>query len=531
MPHFINITVLSLLALWLLVPVSLLVMAGVSARASTPASLKRAWQIGRWLTASALVASLAVGGLLVLDALGVPTGLPEAAQPLGLYPDGLAVWMALLISLLGTVLLRFAENYLKGDRGERRFLPWCLVVLASVMLLVFTHHLVVMLIAWVGVSVALHHLLTLYPERVEAQRAAWQKFVVSRIGDAALVVAVVLLYARFGTFQLPELFAAAAASSSGWQVEAASVALAIAALCKCAQVPMHGWLIKVMEAPTPVSALLHAGVINLGGFVWLRLFPVFDGLTLGHYLLIAVGGFTALVAVMTMLTQTSVKHALAWSTCAQMGFMLFEIGVGAYTLALAHLLAHSLYKAHSFLASGRTVRASRCERLPLAPLRQRLSLALPAAAVAAMVLMLWPSLVSHNPLLGALLSLAVGSTLLGMPVGTAKPKRLALVGMALALVPLYALLHSVLAPALPSAYTPLTLTAGLLGTLMLASLVLAAGAVTLFPQAAWVARWRVHFSQGLYRALPFQRAVDAVAPIRAWSRPSSLAPGLKGEWS
>lgn len=249
MPHFINITVLSLLALWLLVPVSLLVMAGVSARASTPASLKRAWQIGRWLTASALVASLAVGGLLVLDALGVPTGLPEAAQPLGLYPDGLAVWMALLISLLGTVLLRFAENYLKGDRGERRFLPWCLVVLASVMLLVFTHHLVVMLIAWVGVSVALHHLLTLYPERVEAQRAAWQKFVVSRIGDAALVVAVVLLYARFGTFQLPELFAAAAASSSGWQVEAASVALAIAALCKCAQVPMHGWLIKVMEAP------------------------------------------------------------------------------------------------------------------------------------------------------------------------------------------------------------------------------------------------------------------------------------------
>ncbi|BBM05875.1 hypothetical protein HAALTHF_37320n [Vreelandella aquamarina] len=109
--------------------------------------------------------------------------------------------------------------------------------------------------------------------------------------------------------------------------------------------------------------------------MWLRLFPVFDGLTLGHYLLIAVGGFTALVAVMTMLTQTSVKHALAWSTCAQMGFMLFEIGVGAYTLALAHLLAHSLYKAHSFLASGRTVRASRCERLPLAPLRQRLSLA------------------------------------------------------------------------------------------------------------------------------------------------------------
>jgi NAD(P)H-quinone oxidoreductase subunit 5 len=531
MPQFIDFAVLALLALWLLIPVSLLVVAGASARAGSSKSLGRAWKAGCLLTLSALVASLAVGALLLMDAWGLPTGLPETAQPLGLYPDGLAVWMALLISLLGTVLLRFAESYLKGDRGERRFLPWCLVVLASVMLLVFTHHLVVMLIAWVGVSVALHHLLTLYPERVEAQRAAWQKFVVSRIGDIALIAAVALLYARFGTFELPQLFAAAAAGSGGWQVEAASVALAVAALCKCAQVPMHGWLIKVMEAPTPVSALLHAGVINLGGFVWLRLFPVFDGLTLGHYLLIAVGGFTALVAVMTMLTQTSVKHALAWSTCAQMGFMLFEIGVGAYTLALAHLLAHSLYKAHSFLASGRTVRAARCERLPLAPMRQRLALALPAAALAAAVLAVFPTLVSHNPLLGALLSLAVGSTLLGMPVGTAKRKRLALFVMALGLVPLYALLHSMLAPALPSAYAPLTLMAGLLGTLMLASLVLAAGAVTLFPQAACVARWRVHFSQGLYLALPFQRAVDAIAPIHDWSRPAPLAHGLKGEWS
>ncbi|MGM0831270.1 NADH-quinone oxidoreductase subunit L [Halomonas qinghailakensis] len=531
MPNVVDITVFSLLLLWLLVPISLLLMAGISARASTSESLQRAWKISRWLTASALAASLAVGVLLLLDAQGVPTGLPEAAQPLGLYPDGLAVWMALLISLLGTVLLRFAENYLKGDRGERRFLPWCLVVLASVMLLVFTHHLVVMLIAWVGISVALHHLLTLYPERVEAQRAAWQKFIVSRLGDAALIVAVALLYARFGTFQLPELFAAAALTPGGWQVEAASVALAIAALCKCAQVPMHGWLIKVMEAPTPVSALLHAGVINLGGFVWLRLFPVFDGLTLGHYLLIVIGGFTALVAVMTMLTQASVKHALAWSTCAQMGFMLFEIGVGAYTLALAHLLAHSLYKAHSFLASGRTVRASRCVRLPLASLRQRLSLALPAAALAAGVLVVWPALVSHNPLLGALLSLAVGSTLLGMPLGTAKLNRLGMFVMALALVPLYALLHSLLAPALPSAYTPLTFSAGLLGGMVLVSMVLVAGLVTLFPQAAWVARWRVHFSQGLYLALPFQRVVDAVAPIRAWRRASSPAPDLKGEWS
>jgi NAD(P)H-quinone oxidoreductase subunit 5 len=531
MSELLGITVLAILSLWLLIPVLLLGLAGISARVSSPMQLKRYWKTGQLLMISALAASVAVAGLLVAESVGVPTGLPEAARPLGLYPDGLAVWMALLISFLGVVLLRFAEGYLQGDRGEGRFLPWCLVVLASVMLLVFTHHLVVMLIAWVGVSVALHHLLTLYPERIEAQRAAWQKFVVSRLGDAALIVAVGLLYYRFGTFELSALFAAAANDGSGWELQAASVALALAALCKCAQVPLHGWLIKVMEAPTPVSALLHAGVINLGGFIWLRLFPVFDGLTLGHYLLIAVGGLTALVAVMSMLTQSSVKHALAWSTCAQMGFMLFEIGVGAYTLALAHLLAHSLYKAHSFLASGRTVRASRCDRFPLAPLRQRLLVALPSAALAAGALLVWPGLVSHNPLLGLLLSLAVGGALLGIPMGTAKVKRFQLSVMAIGLVPLYVLLHGLLAPALPRAYDSLTLPAGVLGGLVLGSLLLVAMVVTLLPSAPFVARSRIHFSQGLYLAQPFQRCVYRLAPTRQWSRNASLNADLKGEWS
>lgn len=505
MPTLLQGTILATLAVWLVLPIALLGLAGWSARRATPQQARRRWQVGQWILMAAFLASALIGALLVLGSLGLPTGLPQAASPLGLYPDGLSVWMALLISFLGIVLLRFSEGYLEGDRGKARFLPWCLVVLASVMVLVFTHHLLVMLIAWVSVSVALHHLLTLYPERREAQRSAWQKFIVSRLGDLALIAAIGLLYYHYGSFELGVLLASAQTEQTGWVLQAASVALALAALCKCAQLPLHGWLMKVMEAPTPVSALLHAGVINLSGFIWLRLYPLFDGISVGHVLLVIVGGTTALVAVLTMLTQTSVKHALAWSTCAQMGFMLFEIGLGAYTLALAHLLAHSLYKAHSFLASGRTVKASSSSRLPLESLHQRLGMAVGSAVLAAIMLMLWPGLVSHHPVLGALLVIAVGGALLGIPARLAFSQRIKLFMMAVALVPLYVLLHLLLAPALVepmAAFDPLI---GILGGLILALLVGLVGVITLRPEHPQVRRWRQHFSYGLYIDVTLQR--------------------------
>jgi NAD(P)H-quinone oxidoreductase subunit 5 len=507
-------TVFAALLVWLVLPLALLALAGFSAGSISAKRKQRYWHAGQALMAAAFIASALIGGLLILGRMGVATGLPEVASPLGLYPDGLAVWMALLISFLGVVLLRFAQRYLHGDRGQARFLPWCLVVLASVMLLVFTHHLLVMLIAWISVSVALHHLLTLYPERREAQQAAWQKFMVSRLGDVALISTVGLLYSHYGSFQLPELLAAAQDEHSGWVLQAASVTLALAALCKCAQLPLHGWLMKVMEAPTPVSALLHAGVINLGGFVWLRLYPLFDGVSVGHVLLVVVGGITAVVAVLTMLTQTSVKHALAWSTCAQMGFMLFEIGLGAYTLALAHLLAHSLYKAHSFLASGRTVKAARCSGLTLASLPHRLWMASATAVIAAAVLGLWPSLVSHNPVLGALLVMAIGGALLGVPAGLPLVQRLMLCLLALALLPIYAVVHVLLAPALPQPSAPFHWVTGIIGGGVLAVLVTLATLVTLWPAHPRVARWRLHFSYGLYLDVSLQRWLMRLTPDR-----------------
>ena len=126
---------------------------------------------------------------------------------------------------------------------------------------------------------------------------------------------------------------------------------------------MHGWLIQVMEAPTPVSALLHAGIVNLGGFVLIRLAPLITEVPSAQVLLVVVGSLTAGLAALVMMTRISIKVMLAWSTCAQMGFMLLECGLGLYDLALLHLVAHSLYKAYAFLSAGGAVEQARIRQL------------------------------------------------------------------------------------------------------------------------------------------------------------------------
>src|SRR5690606_5255778 len=127
------------------------------------------------------------------------------------------------------------------------------------------------------------------------------------------------------------------------------------ALLKSAQFPFHTWLPDTMGTPTPVSTLMHAGIINAGGYLVIRLSPLLVENTTAMLFLATIGAVTLASASLVMLTQTSVKRMLAYSTIAQMGFMLLQCGLGAYALAVLHLIAHSLYKAHAFLSSGSTV--------------------------------------------------------------------------------------------------------------------------------------------------------------------------------
>ena len=205
------------------------------------------------------------------------------------------------------------------------------------------------------------------------------------------MAAAALAWREVGSGSLSALWTHVAQAGLSPAVHASAVALVLAVLLRTASLPIHGWLVQVMEAPTPVSALLHAGVVNLGGFVLIRFAPLLDQAGPARALLLAFGLATAVLAGMVMLTRISIKVRLAWSTVAQMGFMLLECALGLYTLAALHLIGHSLYKAHAFLSASTVVRRTRLHALhhAAAPTAPGLVLA-PLLAVAVVFAVLAP---------------------------------------------------------------------------------------------------------------------------------------------
>ena len=307
---------------------------------------------------------LAVIGLGQLGTAGVSTvSVGAGAGLLAFRLDAVSASMTLLVSFVGWVVVRYARTYLDGEAREGAFHGLLLATLAAVLVLVQAGSLGVLVLAFLAVGLGLRQLLLFYPNRPEARRAAAKFSLVWGAGDIALMLAAGILWVAFGT---TDLLALGAAAQSGLPL-AAKVAVALIVLTaalKTATFPLHGWLTEVMEAPTPVSALLHAGIINAGGFLLIRMADVVQASPGAMAALVMLGGFTALFGAAVMLTQSAVKTALAWSTVAQMGFMLLQCGLGLWPLALLHIVAHSLYKAHAFLSSGTAVRAVAAIRRP-----------------------------------------------------------------------------------------------------------------------------------------------------------------------
>jgi NAD(P)H-quinone oxidoreductase subunit 5 len=359
-------------ALWA-VPAAYLLAAALG---SLPAaSSTRSWRWARVGCAVALAAALvSLAWLMVAGAASSPGhtlwSLGEAgALQTGLRSDVPALAMLLLVCFIGWVITTFSQPYLHGERGVARYQRGLMLTLASVSLLVTSNNLLLLALAWIATSLSLHGLLTFFGQRPQALIAAHKKFLASRVADVCLLAAVALVGGTLGTLEIDRASAAVQALPVlPPALQVAAVLFVLSALLKCAQLPVHGWLIQVMEAPTPVSALLHAGIVNLGGFLLIRLGSLVSEVPAAMALLVVVGSLTAVVASMVMMTRISIKVALAWSTCAQMGFMLMQCGLGLHALALLHLLAHSLYKAHAFLAAGGAVEQQRLRRqLPPAP--------------------------------------------------------------------------------------------------------------------------------------------------------------------
>lgn len=335
-------------AIRLAAPVALACGAVVAGLAKS--SAEAAWRIGRAAAgASLFLATIAFGA-----ATARGHDLHEFAGPT----------VALLIAFLGVVVVRFARRYLSGERAQDRFVRRLLAALAASSLVAVADHLAVVAGAWLMTSLSLQQLLLHYPERAAAQAAAHKKFLCSRAADLCIVAALVLIQDAHGTLSILELRAIAESGAARVAADhAAAALLAVAVVLRTAQMPFHGWLMQVMEAPTPVSALLHAGVVNLGGLVLVRTGDIVVGSEWAQAILIVSGASTAVLAALVASTRVTVKVALAWSTCAQMGFMTLECGLGLHSAALLHLVAHSLYKAHAFLRAGSHVQRSLVKKM------------------------------------------------------------------------------------------------------------------------------------------------------------------------
>ena len=301
--------------------------------------------------------------------LSVP--LPAKLGLLGIRAEvnPLTVLMLLLVALVGMIVARYAATHLIGDPHEGRFHRWLSLTLGSFFMLISSGNLWEFLIFGVATSLFLHPLLAFYRERPVAVLAARKKYLLQRIADASLFAAFVLIARTLHTSQFAGIAPALAGIHGSLPVslQIASGLLVLSAVLKSAQFPFHGWLVQVMEAPTPVSALLHAGIIYTGAFLLLRVAPLMSRVVWTGDALVLMGLVSVATAALMMMTATNIKGSLAYSTCAQMGFMLMECGLGLYSLVLLHIVSHSVYKAHAFLSSGSVVDHFRVPALPTLP--------------------------------------------------------------------------------------------------------------------------------------------------------------------
>jgi len=299
----------------------------------------------------ALVLWLGFAGLAL--ALGLLLAGGTLPAGIGSLP-GLSAVIGLLTLFVAAIVVTFSLRYMRADRRPAAYFGGIALLIASVMLFVFARHLVVLGIGWLASGVLLARLIGHDTAWSEARGAARRALLTFAVGDAALVVALVLLVSQTGTAQVDAVLAAVP-SLPGWVTLSAALLLLVAAAARCALPPFAGWLLSSMTAPTPVSALMHAGLVNAGGFLLIRFAPVFEAAPIARAAAVAIGLVAALYGVGVMSVRPDIKRSLAGSTVSQMGFMIMSCGLGAYAAALWHIVAHGLFKAWLFLGSGSSV--------------------------------------------------------------------------------------------------------------------------------------------------------------------------------
>ncbi|MES2093005.1 MAG: proton-conducting transporter membrane subunit [Actinomycetota bacterium] len=306
--------------------------------------------------ASAVVATGfgAVAAAVIVGALTAP-GRIEAG-PIILSIDVLAVLMLLLILGLSAVIQSFAVRYLRGDSRQRWFVVTANLVTGFSAVTVCAGSVALFAAAWVAVGGSLLLLLATYPGLAQAREGVRRAALRFSIGDLALVAAVILILLRAGGDVPFDRLGSVTDGVPGWLVLLLAALVLLPGLARSTQVPFHGWLPSTLAAPTPVSALLHAGVVNAGAILVIRFAPLVGEVAFAMTVLFLAGAATVLYASLLRLVKADVKGRLVFSTMAQMGFMMMACGLGAFAAAVFHLIAHGLFKSALFLGAGSAVR-------------------------------------------------------------------------------------------------------------------------------------------------------------------------------
>ena len=267
------------------------------------------------------------------------------------------------VAILGLVIRKYATKYMWDEPGYRRFFILLNFIFAAIYLLVMSNNLIVLALAWQLMSISLYLLVSFNVGSNSAVKNAKWTMIIHKGADLIFILGVVLTYKTFGSFDLAVLSEKWLAMSEGPvdnpMIFVIGLLFLVAALMKSANMPFHLWLPYTSEAPTPVSALMHAGVVNVGGILLNKLAYLLLLTPAVLNIAFVVGLITAIFASLVMLVVSDIKRSLGYSTVGQMGYMIMEVGLGAFSLAIYHLMVHGIFKASLFLESGGLIKLAR----------------------------------------------------------------------------------------------------------------------------------------------------------------------------
>lgn len=309
-----------------------------------------------------------LGGTIIDQRLYTWMTVGTFSVDVGMRIDQLTAVMLMVVTTLSSLIHIYSVGYMHGDKGYARFFAYLALFTFFMLVLVMANNFLLMFVGWEGVGLCSYLLIGFWYEKKSASDAGVKAFVVNRVGDFGVVIAMLLIIVTFGTLNFSQVFGALSTPVAqksytlfGTQVNVITLIallLFLGATGKSAQLPLYVWLPDAMEGPTPVSALIHAAtMVTAGVFMVARCAPLFSLSETAMHVVAVVGGLTAIFAATIGLVQNDIKRVIAYSTISQLGYMFLGLGVGAFSAGIFHLTTHAFFKGLLFLAAGSVIHA------------------------------------------------------------------------------------------------------------------------------------------------------------------------------